>query len=180
MPVNPPTMFSPAAGLTFGRGGAGAGPPKIEHRIGIQAPAEVIWAILADLPAWADWNPLYPEAAGGLRIGARLDLTLALPGEAPRHIRPTVLDWVPNDQIHWTHSMLGGLVHSVRYIEIEVLGDANCILSNGEIFQGLLGASVARRKRAAIRRGFKDMGEALAARAEAVWRAGGGQPISAS
>ena len=28
-------------------------------------------------------------------------MTLALPGQEPQQIRPTVLEWVPNEQLHW-------------------------------------------------------------------------------
>lgn len=178
MAVSRPAMFTQAAGFKFRGGAAGSGPPKIEHRIGIQAPADVIWEILADIPGWESWNPLYPQAAGELRIGEILELTVALPGEPQRRIEPVIFDWTPNDQIHWRLSMMGGLVRSVRYLELEVLGEASCIFSNGEIFAGLLGGSVANSKRRAIRKGFTAMGEALAARAEAAWRARGGTPTS--
>ena len=178
MAIKAPAMFTPAAGFTFGKGQAGSGPPKIEHRIGVQAPAEVIWEIMADFDSWSEWNPLYPKAEGVLRIGEILNLTLALPGEAPQIIQPEIVDWVPNDQIHWKLSMLRGLVRSVRFIEIEILGPTNCIISNGEIFQGLLGPSVAQSKRRAIRQGFTQMGEALAARAEATWKAKAKRPKS--
>ena len=41
----------------------------IEHRIGIQAPPEAIWAVVSDIARWRDWNPLYPRADGAaLRI----------------------------------------------------------------------------------------------------------------
>lgn len=152
---------------------------KIEHRIGVQAPAEVIWEIVADLPAWAEWNPLYPKAVGEVRIGETLDLTLALPGEAHRQIRPRVLDWVPNEQLHWKLSMAGGLVSTTRYIEIDTLDAASCIFANGELFQGLLGDQAARMKGRAIRKGFALMGEAMKSRAEAAWRARSGTPTSA-
>ena len=143
---------------------------KIEHRLGIQAPPEAIWAVIADIAGWAEWNPLYPKAEGVIRIGAPLSLTVALPGKAPRAIRPVVLDWVPNEQILWRLSMLGGLVKSTRYLEIEQLTETGCIFSNGEMFEGLLGPTVARRMRGPIRAGFAAMGEAVKARAEATWR----------
>jgi hypothetical protein len=133
---------------------------------------------MADLPRWSEWNPLYTEAEGELRIGAVLTLTVALPGHAPQVIRPVVLDWVPNDQIHWRLSALGGLITSVRFIEIEVLGDESCIVSNGELFGGLLGPSFVKNRRSALRQGFAAMGEALAARAEAAWRERGSAPTS--
>jgi hypothetical protein len=141
---------------------------KIEHRIGVRAPAEAIWAVISDIAGWKAWNPLYPRAEGALRIGAQLDLDLALPGQPVRAIKPIILDWVPNDQIHWRLSMLGGLVRTTRYLEIEILSETGCIFSNGEVFSGYLGPTVARRMRAAIRQGFVAMGEAVKARAEGV------------
>lgn len=181
MAAKPGEMFTYGAGFTFGGGGtAGSGPPKIEHRIGIQAPADVIWEILADIPGWEAWNPLYPKATGQLRIGEALTLTVAIPGERHRVIHPVVVDWVPRDQIHWTLSLMGGLVRSVRYLELEILGEENCIFSNGEIFGGLLGPMIANSKRRAIRKGFTALSEALAERAEAAWRERRGTPTSAA
>ena len=179
MPIPPPPQLK--AGL-FGRSAAprplkpsatGVPPPKppsgvkIEHRVGIQAPAEVIWAVIADLPGWARWNPTYVRATGDIRIGAKLDLTLALPGQAHQQIQPTVLDWVPNEQLHWRVTQLGGLVRAIRYIEIEALAPASCIISNGEIVGGLMGQAIARRRGRSIYRGFVAMSEALKAEAEA-------------
>src|SRR5437764_15488649 len=113
MPIAPQPALK--AGL-FGRGGApkqakptatGAPPPKpppgvrIEHRVGIQAPPEVVWEVIADLKAWEQWNPLYPKASGEIRIGSALDITLALPGQQPQQPEPTVLEWVPNARLPW-------------------------------------------------------------------------------
>ncbi len=139
---------------------------KIEHRLGIPAPAEAIWAAIADIAAWPTWNPLYTKAEGALRIGAPLVLEVALPGQKPRVIRPTVSDWVPNEQILWKLSMLGGLIKSIRYLEIEQLTESGCIFSNGEMFDGLLGPTIARRMRGPLRAGFAAMGEAVKARVQ--------------
>ena len=180
MPIEQPQLRS---GL-FGRSGGlkppkptatGAPPPKappgvrIEHRIGIQAPAEVIWEVVADLGSWSDWNPLYPKAAGEIRIGSVLEMTLAVPGQAPQEIRPVVLEWVPGDQLHWRLTLLGGLVKTLRFIEIETLAETGCVVSNGEYFGGLMGPSAAKRMGHAIYRGFREMNEALKDRAEAIW-----------
>ncbi len=146
-------------------------PVKIEHRIGVRAPAEVIWSLVSDVPGWSAWNPLYPKAAGVVRIGAQLDLEVAIPGEAPRQIQPVILDWIPNEQIHWRLKMASGLVSTTRYIEIEALSETGCIFSNGELFGGFLGPGAARRMRKALRQGFRDMGEAVKARAEAAYGA---------
>jgi hypothetical protein len=149
---------------------------KLEHRLGIRAPAEAIWEVIADVERWSEWNPLYPRATGVIRIGAPLELDVALPGQATRAIRPVIKDWVPNEQLHWRLSMVGGLVKSTRYIEIERLVDNACIFSNGELFEGLLGPTIARRMRGVFRQGFAAMGEAVKSRAEAAWRLTTGAP----
>lgn len=145
-------------------------PLKIEHRIGVQTPPDVIWEIVSDLPGWSAWNPLYPKAEGQIAFGAVLTLELALPGRPPRTIRPTVRDWTPNEQIIWTLSMFGGLIRTTRYIEIEALSETGCIFSNGEIFEGPLVRLLPRSLRRAIKAGFTAMGETVRDRAEAGWR----------
>lgn len=142
---------------------------KLERRIGIQAPDEIVWEILSDIPGWADWNPIYPKAQGVIRIGDRWTLELALPGERPRTIHPVILDWAPYDHIHWRLDMLRGWARTVRFLEIEKMGEENVIFSNGEIFDGLLGPSIARRMRKPVLEGFEALNEALKTRAEALW-----------
>lgn len=142
---------------------------RVEDRIGVQAPAEVVWEVVYDLGRWADWNPTYPRAEGEIRIGGTLSLTLALPGEAHQELRPKVLEWVPNEQLHWRLTLLGGMISTLRYIEIEALAPESCVVSNGEFFGGLMGPSLGRRMGRTVRRGFQAMNEALKARAEAIW-----------
>lgn len=143
---------------------------KIEHRLGLPVPAEAIWAVISDFKHWSEWNPLYPRAEGVLRIGAQLSMDLALPGQAVRAIKPVILDWVPNEQIHWRLSLASGLVKTTRFLEIEILAERNCIFANGEVFDGPLGPLAARRMGASIRAGFKTMGEAVKERVMATWR----------
>jgi hypothetical protein len=184
MPMQPPPALK--AGPFGTRGGMSLGPkptdmklppPKapsglrIEHRVGVQAPAEVIWEAISDIEAWSQWNKLYPKASGQIRIGSVLDVTLALPGQAEQQIRPTVMEWVPNEQLHWKLSTMGGLVKTIRYFEIEALAEASCIVTNGEILGGLIGPRVGKRMARTIYRAFAEMNDALKARAEALWQA---------
>ena len=149
---------------------------KIEHQTGVKAPASVVWEIVHDLEKWADWNPLYTEASGVIRIGETLKLKLALPDQAPRDLEAVVIDWTPDEAIHWRTRHVGGLVKTIRYLEIEAKSESGCIFSNGEIFAGFLGPLVARQMRRPIRAGFVALGEALRDRAEARWRAAAGEP----
>jgi hypothetical protein len=144
---------------------------KLERRIGIQAPDEIVWEILSDIPGWADWNPLYPKAEGVIRIGDRWTVDLALPGQKLRTINPVIVDWAPYDHIHWRTTLLGGWVRTVRFLEIEKMGEENIIFSNGEFFDGPLGPIVGRRLRRPIIDGFVALNEVLKERSEALWAA---------
>jgi hypothetical protein len=146
-------------------------PLKIEHRIGIQTPAAVIWPIISEIHGWHEWNPLYTKAEGILGFESVLTLELSLPGEKPRTIRPVVVDWTPNEQILWRLNSFAGLLRSVRYIEVETLTETGCIFSNGEIFEGPLQGMIPKRLRRSIKAGFTAMGEAVRDRAEAAWKA---------
>jgi hypothetical protein len=149
---------------------------KIEHRIGIKAPASVVWEILADVSSWPEWTTLYSKASGVVGFGERLKLEVSLPGLPPHAIEPEVFEWEPNGAIHWRLKSMAGLLESVRFLEIEALSETGCIFSNGEIFGGFLGPSrTAVKRQRILRKGFTALGEALRDRAEALWRERGGE-----
>ena len=140
---------------------------KVEHRIGVARPKEQVWAVLSDLPAWREWNPMYPEASGRLLVSAPLSLTETV-GERTQTYAATVAEWVPNQQIIWTRKSHAGLVRHIRYIEIETLSDTGCIFANGELFEGFAAPSlVPEGRRRKLRQAYRGFCEALKARVEA-------------
>ena len=141
----------------------------VEHRIGVQAPAEIVWEVVSDFATWHEWNPLYRKAEGQMKIGTALTLEQHLPGEPAKIIAPIVQDWVPYEQLHWRSTRMGGFVTAIRYLEIENMGEANATFSNGELFMGLLLRFVSREERRTLKAAFTRMGEAVRDRAEALW-----------
>lgn len=150
---------------------------RIEHRLGITAPAHVIWEIISDLAGWSAWNPSYAKASGRLSIGAPISLDATFPDVEPMHINGTIVDWVPDIQLLWK-ARLPMFGRSLRYLEIDKLGDANCVFANGELLDGFGARYVPLRKRRAAHRGYEAMNHALKARAEAAWRNAGRAPTS--
>ena len=138
---------------------------RIQHRIGISAPAEAVWALLFDVNRWSHWNPLYPKAEGRIGMGETLRLTEQFPGLPPREIAPVILDWEPNNQILWRTN--GLMARCVRYIEVEALTETGCIFANGAFFHGVVGQLEAKRSRRAIHEGYQSLGEAVKRLAEA-------------
>jgi hypothetical protein len=150
---------------------------KIEHRIGVKAPADILWEILADVPRWPDWSTLYTRASGVIGFGERLKLEVKIPGHAPSAIEPVIFEWEPRELVHWKMKSAFGLLESVRFFEIDALSETGCIFSNGEMFGGFLGPSPsAARLRGPLRQGFTALGEAMRDRAETLWRERGGEP----
>lgn len=174
--AGPRLIMNPGGGMKAAMTGRGRLPKlKIESRVGVMAPPDIIWEIISDLPGWGSWNPIYPAAAGELRIGAPLALTLNLPDQPPREIRPRVVDWVPLEQILWADTAWGGLVSTLRYLEIDQMGEAASIFSNGEQFQGMVSEIYGAQRRRSLRRGFTALSEAVKERAETLWRARTGE-----
>jgi hypothetical protein len=142
----------------------------VEHRTGVQAPAEVVWEVIADFTTWKDWNPVHPRIEGEMRIGTSLVVDLVPVADGPvTTLAPIVQDWVPFEQLHWRTSRLGGFVTAIRYLEIENMGPSNATFSNGELFMGPLVRLVGREERRRLRTAFTLMGEAVKTRAETIW-----------
>jgi hypothetical protein len=139
---------------------------RLEHRIGVAAPAPAVWSVISDLARWGEWNPIYPKIDARLTIGAPVTFELHLPNRPVRTYSGVIVDWVPNTQIVWALRVAGGLVRTTRYFEIEALTDGGCILSNGEIFDGLGAPLLPKAERRIIRRAFELVNEAAKARAE--------------
>ena len=143
---------------------------RVEHRLGVQVPAPVLWDVIRDLESWPKWNPVYPKAKGRLGIGERLQLTERAGGQ-DRALTARVVDWVPNEQILWAASEMAGFAKRLRFIELEVLSPSGSLLSNGEIFSGLLAKSAFGGRKRALGQAYAAMSEAIKTRAEAAWAA---------
>ena len=151
---------------------------RSEYRVGVPLAVETVWDVLADLPAWPQWNPLYERLEGALRIGSQLDVVQNLGGRQVR-THPIVMDWVPHSQILWRQTSWAGMIIRLRYFELERLHDQGCIFSCGEVVQGRMTELIdTRRNRRNLYRMCEITGEALRERMLPGWRETGDGPTS--
>jgi hypothetical protein len=131
----------------------------------IDAPAMDVWAILADLSSYPQWNPLFPEASGEVVKDGRIQLTTRQPGTGRMMtIKPRILVAEPGAELRWAASVPGliGGEHSF----VLTAQDGGTRLVHSESFTGLLVAFAAKTL-AAAQESYAEMNEALKRRAEA-------------
>ena len=81
---------------------------RIEKRIGVRAPADRIWELIADLPGWDRWNPIETSVEGTIAYGGSIALTETIPGLPERRTVVRVGEWQPYAQLVWLESAACG------------------------------------------------------------------------
>lgn len=138
---------------------------RIQQRIGVQASAEHIWALIADLPGWDRWNLHETGVEGRIAYGGALTLTEDFPGGGPRRATMRVAEWRPEAQLVLAEKR-GWLFSTTRYFQIEELERGNCVVASGVIFGGLRGELFHDKHRPALRQAHQAIVEGLKAAAE--------------
>jgi len=130
----------------------------------VRAPAEDIWKTLTDLDEYRSWNPFLTEAAGTIKVGERLKLTMQVPGGHAMTVRPWVTAVEDHRYLEWLGRLgLPGLLDGRHSFSLTPLPGGRTLLQQSETFTGVLvplTGSVPTRTRA----GFDAVNEALALR----------------
>lgn len=129
----------------------------------LSAPAGLVWDVLTDFPRYGEWNPLITSIEGELRPGARLHVTLELPGRKPRTLTPTVAALEPARRLRWLGRLwVPGLFDGEHSLEIEQ-DDGAVLFVHREDFRGVLVPMVGK-VLSETRAGFAAMNDALVQR----------------
>lgn len=144
--------------------------PCVGHRITIEAPPELVWDFIADFEGWKGWNPLYQNTSGHAEEGEQIRFVVHLAGMKPQKAKAQVSRVRQNELLEYGISGLGGLLKTMRFVEIHELSPTRCRVVNGEIMGGPLGRLVSRSLGKKVSQGLKGMNEALKFVAERKWR----------
>jgi hypothetical protein len=140
---------------------------QISTEIEIRAPAAQVWAVLTDLPAYAQWNPLIRRAGGALHEGAQLQLFISTPGLASRKVGVEVLRIEPERELRWLGRLwLPRLLDGDHAFVIEPLDASRVRVVQRERFSGVLVPFVAPWLVPKMTVGFEAMNRALKQRVE--------------
>jgi hypothetical protein len=144
---------------------------KIEQRVGIAAPVDDIYELVADIGRWPEWSPIHLAATGELHFGAPVHLEERFEGLGTWEIHGVVADWSPLSHIHIDVPKPFYAGKLTRYFEFESLSETGSIFTVGALFNGLLSEREGWRYAKFLRTGFAAFGEAVKAKAEAEFAA---------
>jgi hypothetical protein len=128
----------------------------------IDAPPMAVWAVLADLSRYPEWNPLFREASGQLAAGERITLRAVNPANGRlMTVRAKIVTADPGAELRWASSVPGIMTGEHSFVLTRL--DGGTRLAQTEIYGGLLAATVSVPR---TETSFQALDEALKQRAE--------------
>lgn len=136
-------------------------------RVDIDAPAERVWSILADLDRYPQWNPFTVRIETDFVVGHPIVLHVSFDGAKPIKQKEILRCWAPGEQLRWSMTIgPAWLFRAQRVQRVEVLGPARCRYISEDAFAGVFSPIVELLYGGKVQRGFDAMGTALARRAQ--------------
>lgn len=143
---------------------------EVQSHIDIEAPASLVWAILADFGSYRRWNPLIRGVLGHTAAGAEIEIRLRSTAGQDVSIRSTVVRVREPRELRWLERWtMPGLFSSEHRFQIETLPDGGVRFHHGERVRGFMVPLLNRRRRLRGQPGFDAMNTALKQRAERAW-----------
>jgi hypothetical protein len=139
---------------------------ELKTEIEFDGTPQEVWAVLTDLPAYAEWNPFMRKIQGVPKTGAKLEVRMEPEGERAMTFRPTVLTAEPGRELKWLgHLLVPGIFDGEHRWLIEEAGPGRVRFTQSERFGGILVPLLWRKLRdGGTAKGFRAMNEALARR----------------
>ena len=139
---------------------------ELRTEIEIEASAEKVWQILADLDRWPEWNPFIHHALGKAQVGETVDITVrSTPKDLTLYCRVTRVE--PHRELCWKYHVVAPVLFSgEHHFQLEPIAANRVRFIDREIFKGLLVPLQAKDIDTNSKRGFEEMDKALKARAE--------------
>ena len=134
---------------------------EIRSEIDIEAPPEAVWAQLAHLGGYEEWNPFITRAEGTAEVGQRLSLRMQPPGGRAMTFRPTVTAASRGSVLEWLgHLGVPGVFDGRHRFELSATPTGTHLVQR-ESFRGVLVRPLRKSLDTGTLAGFEAMNEAL-------------------
>ncbi len=134
---------------------------EIRSEIDIEAPPEAVWAQLADLGRYEEWNPFITRAEGTAEAGQRLKLRMQPSGGRAMTIRPTVTSASQGSAFEWLgHLGVPGVFDGRHRFELSPTATGTHVVQR-ESFRGVLVRPLRKSLDTGTLAGFEAMNAAL-------------------
>jgi len=111
---------------------------ELRTEIEIAAAPGAVWAILADFPGYASWNPFIVHIVGELRVGAKLAVTLSPPGGSDTTFHPKVLVADPERELRFRGALVRGLFDDEHFLQLAEVSPGRTRVVHGANLTGLM------------------------------------------
>lgn len=153
---------------------------EINSAISIDAPTDLVWAILADFDAYRRWNPFLRSIHGEPRRGATIAVTMEPRGLSATVFSPRILNLREPQEIRWAGPVTRlGLLHCETRLSLHAVEGGWVQFRHMQRYSGLLAGVMRPRIEAVTARGFRDMNLALRDRAERAGQKMRADPLAA-
>lgn len=145
---------------------------KIEHEFEVQAPAELLWQVIVDLPAYPKWNPFVVACRSSLDVGAPIQMRVRVFESLAQPQTEIVLQHQPGRLL--SYGLPGnalGVLKSQRSHRVCEIGRGRSRYCSSFELSGWLSPLVGLLLGRKLRRSFGEMSEALVQRAQSLARA---------
>ena len=142
--------------------------PALTTTIDINAPIEIVWAVLTDFEAYGEWNKFTPSVETSGRLGDPVRLQVRLSNNKNGRLTRSTLTLKKKAayELCWGTDTL--LVKANRYQTLTPLKDGRTRYESKEPFEGLLAPLILWWHRDNLMRGYRWAAEGLKERAESV------------
>ncbi len=135
----------------------------------INAPIDVVWAVLTDVSRYGEWNPFTTEVRTDFKMGSPVDMQVTM-GRRMLKIteylcafeEPRLIAWQKSFGPRWW-------LHALREQHLEPHSETSCSYYNSDRLTGVLAPVVAATSGSYMRRGFEGVATGLKAQAEAIY-----------
>ncbi len=138
----------------------------IDRTIEVNAPAQVVWDVITDLPRYGEWNPFCLAARSTLKPGETIEMTVQLTAK-PQQVVEWMKEFVPGRRFAYSMKPVPlGALSSLRSHDVEPLGDRRARYRSYFELKGWMMPLVRALYGEKLEQGFSGMTEAIGRRAE--------------